>query len=91
MSDRIVTHVCRSGDKSHQIIALCHPGEPWSPRDKATAIREIARHEHNYFVKFGKMKTEIHVVDGPYGEYLRTGADRLPGDDLQCLPECRTA
>jgi hypothetical protein len=91
MSDRIVTHVCRSRDKAHTITALCHPGKPWSPCEAEDAIQEIERHEHRYFAKFGRVRSEIHVVNGPFGAYLRTKADGAPGDDLQSLPELGTA
>lgn len=87
MATRFVTMVCRD----HGTIAkICHPGEPWSPCDKATAIREIASHRNQYRVTFGDVMAEIRVIHGKYGDYLRTRADGLPGDNLRSLPECGT-
>ncbi len=86
MEDRQVTHVRRNDDGD--IMALCHPGEPWSPREKEDAIADVDHHRSRYYIVYGGERTNIYVVDDPGGRYLRTVADWTESDDLQSLPDC---
>ncbi len=86
MSQREVT---RSGkDKDGDIKALCKPGESWSPRAKADAIRDIKSGSHTYYVSVNGSRVDVHVVKGASGEYLRTDADGRGHNNLDDLPDC---
>lgn len=87
MANRAVT---QSGkDRDGDITALCNPGEYWSPRPKNDAIRDIESGTHSYFVPWrGERPTEIRVVNGPNGKYLRTDRDSTSRNNLDDLPDC---
>lgn len=86
MADRRVT---RSGkNKEGDITALCNPNETWSPRKKADAIADIENRTHTYYVENGGKRTDVHVVNGPNGKYLRTDADKKSANNLDNLPDC---
>ena len=86
MDDRHVTRVRRNDDGD--IVALCHPGEPWSPREREDAIDEIEHQRNRYYVVYGDERTDIHVVHAAGGPYLRTVADLTAKDNLERLPDC---
>ena len=76
-------------DRDGDITALCHTGESWSPRLKADAIRDIDTELHTYFVSWPDgRRTDIRVVEGPRGKYLRTDRDNTPRNNLDDLPNC---
>jgi hypothetical protein len=75
-------------DDDGDIIALCNPDASWSPRFKASAISDIENDRHAYYVKSGETETDVHVVDGPTGKYLRTTADSTSDNNLDNLPDC---
>lgn len=76
-------------DKDGDITALCNPGQVWSPRMKADAIRDIELGLHTYFVQWPDWKrTEVRVVNGPNGKYLRTDRDHTTRNNLDDLPDC---
>lgn len=75
-------------DRDGDITKLCDPGEPWSPRLKADAIRDIENGIHSYNVPWKSGKTEIRVVNGPNGKYLRTDRDDTNKNNLDDLPDC---
>ena len=86
MADRRVT---KSGkDEDGDITALCNPNESWSPRKKKDAIADIEGNVHTYYVEKGGKRTNIEVVNGPTGKYLRTNADPTSENNLDNLPEC---
>lgn len=87
MSDRDVTQTRK--DRDGDITALCNPGQSWSPRLKSGAISDIENRIHRYFVPWpdGK-RTEIQVVNGPTGKYLRTDRDSTTRNNLDDLPDC---
>jgi len=82
--------VIRSGkDHYGDITALCTPGQPWSPRLKADAINDIDGGLHSYYVPWSDgLETEIRVVNGPRGRYLRTDRDTTTKNNLDDLPNC---
>ena len=87
MTDRQVT---RSGkDKDGDITQLCNPVEYWSPREKDEAIDDIEKGLYAYYVKDSEGKrSDIHVVDGETGKYLRTDPNGESEDNLDNLPDC---
>jgi hypothetical protein len=86
MSDRPVIQTRK--DRDGDILALCNPGSFWSPRNKADAIRDIEAGQHTYYVPWTQGRTEIRVVTGPKGKYLRTDRDNTSRNNLDDLPDC---
>ncbi|MEN8820758.1 MAG: DUF3892 domain-containing protein [Abyssibacter sp.] len=87
MPDRQVTRT--SKDRDGDILRLCRPGEHWSPRAKADAVRDIELRNHQYFVlnRVGR-KTYIHVYESGGRKHLRTDPNDHLCDNLDELPEC---
>ncbi|WP_438014925.1 DUF3892 domain-containing protein [Sorangium sp. So ce315] len=87
MADRQVT---RTGKDMHgDITRLCNPGAAWSPRAKSDAIRDIESGAHTYFVSWTDgRRTEVRVVNGPTGKYLRTDCDSTTRNNLADLQDC---
>ena len=75
-------------DEEGDITALCNPGQPWSPRGKADAIRDIESRTHSYYVAMEGRRVAIRVVDGLTGKYLRTDPDQTERNNLDDLPDC---
>lgn len=87
MADRDVKQTRK--DKDGDITALCNPGYSWSPRSKRDAIHDIENRIHRYFVPWADgQRTEIKVVKGPTGKYLRTDRDSTSRNNLDDLPDC---
>lgn len=86
MADRAVRKTGKNlqGD----ITSLCDDGAPWSPRLKADAISDIANGYHTYHVPWTTGRTEIRVVQGSNGPYLRTDRDDTTRNNLDDLPDC---
>jgi len=86
MSRRRVT---QSGkDRDGDITALCNPGEPWSPRPKADAIRDIEGKLHSYYVLVSGAEVDIVVAKRNGTKYLRTDPDKTTKNNLDDLPNC---
>ena len=75
-------------NKEGDILALCKSGESWSPRSKADAIKDIEGSVHSYYVAWPEKETEIRVVQGSTGKYLRTDRDATTRNNLDDLPDC---
>jgi len=75
-------------DRDRDILALCDIGATWSPRGKADAIRDIGSGQHTYHVPWPDGRTEIRVVHGSHGKYLRTDHDNTQRNNLDDLPDC---
>lgn len=86
MADRPVTQTRK--DRDGDIIALCNPESDWLSRGSEAAISDIESRAHTYHVPWKSGRTEIHVVDGPNGKYLRTDRDNTPRNNLDDLPDC---
>lgn len=86
MADRAVRKTRK--DKDGDILALCNPGDTWSPRLKDDAIRDIETKAHTYYVPWKSGRTPIRVVDDPNGKYLRTDRDNTSQNNLDDLPDC---
>lgn len=82
MTDRTVERTGK--DKDGDITSLCGPGD-WSPRKKADAIKDIDDGVHRYLVNG---RTEVKVVDGTNGKYLRSDPNGNSDDNLDNLPNC---
>jgi hypothetical protein len=86
MADREVSQTAKND--SGEITGLCKPGAWWSPRSKEDAIRDIDSGDHTYHVQWPEKRTEIQVVDGKTGKYLRTNRDGTTRNNLFDLPNC---
>ena len=76
-------------DNSGDITSLCNAGASWSPRSKSGAIADIESGVHEYWVNWASSpETQIHVVKGRYGKYLRTDRDNTSRNNLDDLPDC---
>ncbi len=85
--ERQVTHAAKNEDGD--ILALCNPYSNWACREKDNAIEDIESGAYVYYVLWpDKRRTEIHVVNGPTGKYLRTDKDTTPRNNLDDLPDC---
>jgi hypothetical protein len=86
MADRAVY---KTGKDSYgDIVSLCNDSAFWSPRSKSAAISDIESGLHTYHVPWQSGRTEIRVVQGPNGKYLRTDADNTTRNNLDDLPNC---
>lgn len=86
MAERRVTQTGKNDEGD--ITALCNTSEAWSPRSKNNAISDIESGTHSYYVGSGTSRTNVHVVNGPTGKYLRTTADPKSANNLDNLPDC---
>lgn len=84
MADRKVTGTGKDGDGD--ITSMCGA---WGEISRATAINEIDRGLHRYYVAGkGGTQVDVNVVNGPTGKYLRTDPDGSVVDNLDELPDC---
>lgn len=83
MADRRVT--CTGKDSNGNITSL---GGAWGSVTTAAAIREIELGINTYYVQAYGRRADVHVVDGPYGKYLRTDPNASCSDNLDSLPNC---
>ena len=95
MADRKVTHTGK--DEDGNITKLCNSGQDWKSRSKAGAISDIENGTHTYFVKnginryfvkTGINRSDIHVVKGSSGKYLRSDPDSSSSNNLDNMPDC---
>lgn len=76
-------------DLNVNITKLCNDTDAWSPRLKADAIYDIEHGVHEYWVPWLNVaETQIKVVNGPTGKYLRTDRDTTARNNLDDLPNC---
>ncbi|MBD8207878.1 DUF3892 domain-containing protein [Microbacterium sp. CFBP 8790] len=61
-------------------------GVDGSPRSTADAIRDIESRAHTYFVQWPEKRTEVRIVQGATGKYLRTDRDSTTRNNLDYLP-----
>ena len=86
MADRAVYKTGK--DSQGNILSLCNDGAYWSPRRKSDAISDIESGLHTYHVPWQSGRTEIRVVQGPTGKYLRTDFDNTTRNNLDDLQDC---
>ncbi|MGY2747671.1 DUF3892 domain-containing protein [Arthrobacter sp. UYCu723] len=84
MADRPVTHSRK--DQYGNITALGNPNGAWSVRSSSLIISDIQARAHTYYVPWQSGRTEISVVHGSYGPYLRTDRDNTSRNNLDDLP-----
>ena len=83
MADRRVKKTGKDADGD--ITSLC--GD-WGQRTKAGAISDIESNTHTYYVQSGSSRSEVHVVQGQTGKYLRSDPDPSSANNLDNLPDC---
>lgn len=81
---REVTHTRKASDGT--IIGLGNPHQWWSVRLRQDAIRDINTGVVAYVVPWDDGPTEIEVIDGNTGPYLRTDHDNTTRNNLLDLP-----
>ena len=87
MATRTVTATRK--DRNGDITALGNFGELWSPRLAPDAIDDIVEKRHAYWVNWPDgLRTEVRVVRGSTGPYLRTDRDDTTHNNLDDLPDC---
>lgn len=86
MADRAIRRTGKDSDGD--ITSLCNSGDYWSPRLKNDAIYDIKTGAHTYYVPWKSGRTEIRVVNGQNGKYLRTDHDQTEKNNLDELPDC---
>jgi Protein of unknown function (DUF3892) len=86
MADRAVNKTGK--DRDGDITSLCNADAAWSPRPKRDAINDIETGAHTYHVPWQSGRTEIRVVNGATGKYLRTDHDSTAKNNLDDLPDC---
>lgn len=85
MADRPVTHSRK--DHVGNITAIGKPGETWSPRLSADAIRDIETGLHSYYIGLPEKRVGIRVIPGVFGKYLSTSPDGTTSNNLDFLPD----
>ncbi|HKI79915.1 MAG TPA: DUF3892 domain-containing protein [Ignavibacteriaceae bacterium] len=85
MIKRIIT---RTRKFNGEITDLYNYNEWWSPRSKTDAIIDIQSRKYRYIVKWPEKETEILIVIGSEGKYLRTDRDSTDKNNLLDLPDC---
>lgn len=86
MADRQVSATRK--DREGDILALCGGGDSWA-RMNDLAIQDIEDRVHTYHVMWTDgERTEIRVVNGQAGRYLRTDRDDTTRNNLDDLPDC---
>ena len=81
--DRRITAIKK--DKKGNIVALCNPGETWSPRRKADVVKDISRSERSYYVQELGRRVYVRLLSG---SLLQTTEDATNGNSLSNLPTC---
>ncbi|HEV8247764.1 MAG TPA: hypothetical protein VGP93_18445 [Polyangiaceae bacterium] len=81
--DRRVTSTKR--DKKGKIVALCNPGESWSPRRTADVIRDITSGKRSYYLQEVPQRKYLRVTAGE----LQTTAPAGSKNTIESLPLAR--
>jgi hypothetical protein len=79
--DRRVKAIKR--DRKGNIVALCNPGESWSPRRTVDVVKDIARNQRSYYVKELERRTYVRLLPGGV---LQTTKDADSKNNLGNLP-----
>jgi hypothetical protein len=73
-------------DNSGDISFLYNFKASWSPRNINDVVTDIDGKIHSYYVFIAGKKVDIHVIDSPWGKYLRTDPARTSENKLDDLP-----
>lgn len=71
-------------DRSGKIIALCNPGQKWSPRSTRQVASDINAGRKSYYVLKQERRAYLRSVSGK----LEVGPDASGTDRLAELPTC---
>jgi hypothetical protein len=80
--DRRITAIKK--DRSGNIVALCNPGESWSPRRAADVAKDIGTSERSYYVQVSGRRIYVKLISGG----LQTTKDVASAHNLGNLPVC---
>ena len=72
-------------DRTGSIVALCNPGQSWSPRRKADVIKDIVSSRKSYYVQELTQRRYVRVVGA---DTLLTTDDASSKNNLDNLPVC---
>lgn len=78
--DRRVTGTKKGRDG--KIVALCNPGQSWSPRKTSDVIKDIGSSKQSYYVHQAERRTYVRVREGA----LETTNDTSNKNHLGALP-----
>jgi hypothetical protein len=70
-------------DRDGNIVALCNPGQAWSPRKTADIVKDIIAARTSYYVMESERRAYVRVVSG---RALETTADEASENNLNNLP-----
>lgn len=85
MSDKQITYVTKSGDTHETITRL---GSDSFNETKAAIIEQIEAKKNTFYTKDAAgVRSEVLVVDGKSGKYLRAHKDGTPNNNLLSLPD----
>jgi hypothetical protein len=73
-------------DDTHE--GITHLGGPEWKWTRAQVISSIEAGTISFFVSVGGKRSNVGVVSGAHGKYVRTHADGYYNDNLLALPEC---
>jgi hypothetical protein len=71
-------------DRKGNIVALCNPGQKWSPRRTKDVLGDINAGRKSYYVQGQSRRSYLRAVAG----LLQTTADEADGNSLARLPGC---
>jgi hypothetical protein len=79
--DRKVTAVKK--DRNGNIVALCNPGQSWSPRSKKDVVSDIRAGRKSYYVEQVPRRAYLRAVSGGVlqskaGADARNSIEKLP-------------
>ena len=82
--DRRVRAVTK--DRHGKLVALCNPGESWSPRRVGDVVEDIRHNRRSYYIQEAEARSYLRLLPG--GQ-LRTKADAPPENSLAALQTLR--
>jgi hypothetical protein len=69
-------------DRNGKIVAVCNPGQTWSPRSTKDVARDINSGRSSYYVVENARRSYLRTVSGN----LEAGASATGADVLALLP-----
>ena len=75
-------------DADGDITKLCNPGDAWSPRLRADAIKDIEARTHEYYTLVGSREAQVYVKSRAGRKFLTTSPDGYGPNNLDNLPDC---
>jgi Protein of unknown function (DUF3892) len=87
MSDIQITCVSKML-RDHAYEGITHVGNCNGKWVTAQVIAWIESGTHTFYTNVASKRSDVRVVIGPNGKYLRTYADDIWNDNLLVLPEC---